>query len=80
MPELWDIYDENRVKTGRTVERGQPMAPDEFHIVVNAWLTDGSGQLLISKRTPNKPYPNMWNARAVPRWRVKTASPPRCAK
>jgi 8-oxo-dGTP pyrophosphatase MutT (NUDIX family) len=60
MAELWDIYDENRVKTGRTVERGQPMAPDDFHIVVNAWLTDGNGQWLISKRAPNKPYPNMW--------------------
>ena len=31
--ELWDIYDDNRLKTGRTVERGNPMAPGEYHIV-----------------------------------------------
>lgn len=34
MAELWDIYDKNRIKTGRTIERGQPMTENEYHIVV----------------------------------------------
>lgn len=58
--ELWDIYDSNRNKTGRTVERGKPMANDEFHLVVHVWIMNQKGEYLISKRTPNKAFPNMW--------------------
>ncbi len=58
--ELWDIYDINRKKTGRTVERGKPMAQDEYHIVVNVWIRGSDGKWLISKRSPNKHYGNLW--------------------
>lgn len=58
--ELWDIYDVNRNKTGRTVERGKPMEQDEYHIVVNVWIKGSDGRWLISKRSPNKHYQNMW--------------------
>lgn len=60
--ELWDIYDINRRKTGRTVERGKPMAQDEYHIVVNVWIKNSDGKWLISKRSPNKHFPNMWES------------------
>ena len=60
--ELWDIYDINRNKTGRTVERGKPMANGEYHIVVNVWIKGSDGKWLISKRSPNKHFPNMWEA------------------
>lgn len=60
MAELWDIYDRNRVKTGRTIERGKPMESSDYHIVVNVWLQNPHGEWLISKRTPNKTFPNMW--------------------
>jgi 8-oxo-dGTP pyrophosphatase MutT (NUDIX family) len=59
MSELWDVYDINRVRTGRTVQRG-PMAPDEFHIVVNVWIKNSRGEYLISKRSPGKPYALLW--------------------
>lgn len=58
--ELWDIYDINRNKTGRTVERGKPMAQDEYHLVVNVWIKGSDGKWLISKRSPNKHYGNIW--------------------
>lgn len=58
--ELWDIYDINRNKTGRTVERGNPMSQDEYHIVVNVWIRNNEGKWLISKRSPNKHYGNLW--------------------
>ena len=32
--EIWDIYDCNRVKTGRTHERGKPMIAGDYHLVV----------------------------------------------
>lgn len=58
--ELWDILDENGNQTGRTIERGKPMKPDEYHLVVHVWIKNDKGEYLITKRTPNKPYPNMW--------------------
>lgn len=59
--ELWDILDENGNKTGRTVERGEFMKQDEFHLVVNVWIKNNNGEFLITKRTPNKKLlPNMW--------------------
>lgn len=48
------LYDEKRIKTGRTVERGKPMAPGEFHNVVNVWIRNQRGEWLISKRAPSK--------------------------
>jgi len=58
--ELWDILDENGNKTGRTVERGKPMRQDEYHLVVHVWIQNSHGEFLITKRTPNKTFPNMW--------------------
>lgn len=60
MAELWDIYDSSRRLTGRTVERGKPMAADEFHIAVQVWVRNSRGEWLISRRTPNKPNPLKW--------------------
>lgn len=58
--ELWDIYDKNRIKSGKIVERGRKMRQDEYHIVVHVWIKNSKNEFLISKRTPNKSYPNMW--------------------
>ncbi len=58
--ETWDIYDENRVLTDKKVVRGNPMAQDEYHLVVHVWIMNSKKELLISKRTPNKTFPNMW--------------------
>ena len=58
--ELWDIYDQNRVKTGKLVERGKPMGKNEYHLVVHVWIKNSKNQYLISKRTPNKTFANMW--------------------
>lgn len=60
MPEFRDIYDKERRLTGRTVERGKPMAQDEYHIVVVAIIRNAEGKYLISKRAAKKHFPNMW--------------------
>lgn len=60
MAELWDIYDKDRNKTGKTVERGQPMRQGEYHLVVHVWIRNSNGEWLISKRAPNKPLGGMW--------------------
>ncbi len=61
MAELWDIYDENRKKTGKTVERGgRPLEEGEYHIVVTAIILNSKNEILISKRAENKKYGLMW--------------------
>lgn len=58
--ELWDIFDENRNPTGRLHERGKPLNPGDYHLVVHVWIQNSRGEYLISKRTPNKHFPNLW--------------------
>jgi isopentenyldiphosphate isomerase len=60
--ELWDIYDENRRKTGRTHERGIPMEEGDYHLVIHVWIVNDKGEVLIQKRQPWKEgWPNMWD-------------------
>lgn len=60
--ELWDIYDENREKTGGTHERGIPMVEGDYHLVIHVWIVNDSGEYLIQKRQPWKEgWPNMWD-------------------
>jgi isopentenyldiphosphate isomerase len=52
--EIWDIYDKNRVKTGRTHVRGEKLAEGDFHIVVFIAVFNSAGQMLIQQRQPFK--------------------------
>jgi isopentenyldiphosphate isomerase len=64
--ELWDVYDENREKTGRTHERGIPMKEGDYHMVIHVWIVNDSGEILIQKRQPWKEgWPNMWDGSAA---------------
>lgn len=58
--ELWDVYDENRKLTGRVHRRGDPMESGEYHLVVYVWMQSSRGQFLLTKRSPNKGFPNLW--------------------
>lgn len=60
--EIWDIYDENRNLTGRQHRRGSLMKPGEYHLVVEAWLLNSHGEFLITKRSADKGFPNMWES------------------
>lgn len=59
--ELWDIYDINRNKTGQTHVRGRPMRRGEYHLSAFVWTFNSDGQLLLTRRSPEKEsYPNLW--------------------
>ncbi|MDE7299277.1 MAG: NUDIX domain-containing protein [Lachnospiraceae bacterium] len=61
--ELWDVYDHCFRKTGRLHERGNPLAPGEYHLVVAIFPVNSGGQVLIQKRNPNlKLLPGIWAA------------------
>ncbi|MBQ6431850.1 MAG: NUDIX domain-containing protein [Oscillospiraceae bacterium] len=60
--ELWDVYDENRNPLGRTIRRGSRMKKGEYHLVVFVWVFNSRGQLLLTKRSPEKrSFPNKWD-------------------
>ena len=59
--EIWDVYDARRQPTGRTHMRGVPMQPGDYHLIVFVWIFNSRGQLLLTKRSPEKEsYPNLW--------------------
>ena len=61
MPELWDIYDENKNKTGRTAIRDVTiLQKGEYHIVVTGIILNYKNEILISKRAMNKKFGGMW--------------------
>ena len=61
MAELWDIYDINKKKTGRTAERNVYQFEDgEYHIVVTGIIINSKNEILISKRAESKKFGLMW--------------------
>jgi len=60
--ERWDVYDCDRAGTGRTMVRGEPIAPGDYHIVVHVCIVNTRGEMLIQQRQPFKEgWPNMWD-------------------
>lgn len=60
MVELWDVLDKSGTVTGRVHERGKPMNRGEYHLEVHVWIENDKGEYLISLRSPNKTFPNIW--------------------
>lgn len=59
--ELWDLLDEDGMPVGATHVRGEKLPHGAFHRVVEIFTMNSKGELLITKRAPEKkPYPNMW--------------------
>ncbi|WP_442598855.1 NUDIX hydrolase [Neobacillus sp. D3-1R] len=59
--EVWDIYNENRERTGRTIIRGEKLHENEYHLVVHIWIINSKGEFLIQKRASTvSSNPNMW--------------------
>ncbi|MEG1874992.1 MAG: NUDIX domain-containing protein [Angelakisella sp.] len=57
--EFWDIYDSNRIPTGRTEPRG-PLVIGDYHLVVAVWMMNHEGHLLVTRRHPDRPWGNYW--------------------
>ncbi len=58
--EFNDIYDEHRHPTGRRHRRGTRWRKGEFGLVVCVWVYDGNGNLLLTRRAPEKSFPGTW--------------------
>ena len=62
--EIWDIFNEKGVLTGKTTVRGRGfLKPGEYHLVVHIWVVSGDGRYLIQRRSENKKLmPGEWAA------------------
>lgn len=55
-----DIYDAQRKLTGRIHRRGTPQKKGEYGLVVCVWVYDGKGNLLMTRRAPEKSFAGTW--------------------
>ncbi|HHX20443.1 MAG TPA: NUDIX domain-containing protein [Clostridiales bacterium] len=58
MVEQWDIYDHNRMPTGRIATRGKRFLPGEYHLVVHVCIFDSRNRMLIQQRQRSK---SLWS-------------------
>lgn len=58
--ELNDVYDQNRNLTGRVHRRGAKWGAGEYGLVVCVWVHDGKGNLLMTRRAPQKSFAHTW--------------------
>lgn len=61
MAEIWDVYDADGNKTGRTMQRGVPN-PGEYMLCVHVYLHTPDGKFLVQKRSDTKEsHPGEWD-------------------
>lgn len=62
MGELWDIYDCERRRLGKTVERGGnfKLLDGEYRLVVFGFVMDTNNNIFLTQRDPRKDYALQW--------------------
>ena len=55
-----DIYDKDRNRTGRVHLRGTPWKRGEYGLVVCVWVYDDRGNVLMTRRAPEKSFAGTW--------------------
>lgn len=60
--ELWDVYDQDRNKTGRVMERGSSICDGDYRLVIHVCIFNSRNEMLIQKRQPwKKGWPGLWD-------------------
>lgn len=49
-----DLYNENKIKTGETIYKGEPVPKGRYYITVVVWIQNEKGEFLIQKRVQKK--------------------------
>ena len=58
--EILDLYDENRIKTGKTYIRGSKMPENTYRQIVHLAIFDDKNRMLIQQRQSTKTMANLW--------------------
>jgi len=65
MAEFWDVYDAERHRTGRIIERAASWGNEAFHLIVHIGIFNASGQMLIQHRARDKhAWADLWDISA----------------
>lgn len=60
--EIWDLYTKDRIKTGKTMIRGEEQPAGYYRMVVHVYFFNSKGEMLIQQRQPFKyGWSNMWD-------------------
>lgn len=60
--EIWDLYDAQGNKTGRTMRRNEPIPAGLYHLGVHIWPLNSKGEFLIQRRASTVQWkPGMWS-------------------
>ncbi len=63
--EKWDVYDVNRQRTGKVIERPSAWGQESYHLIVHVCIFNSSGQMLIQKRCHEKhAWADLWDVSA----------------
>ena len=63
--EILDIYDSNRIKTGRTLVRGEKQQDGDYILIVMVLIFNSKGRMLIQKRSEDLKWaPGLWTMTA----------------
>lgn len=62
MLEKLDVYNREKQKTGKIVERqrGAKLQKGEYIIAVQCWIINANGEILLTQRKLNKTHGGMW--------------------
>ena len=58
--ELWDAYDRDGNPLGFDLVRGKPLPEGVYHLVVEVLAVTNDGQVLLTKRHPDKAWGGCW--------------------
>ena len=60
--EFFDLYTKERIKTGKTLERGKPVPAGFYRLVVYVCIFNSRGEMLIQQRQPFKRgWSDLWD-------------------
>lgn len=60
--EIWDLYDEHRNRTGKSMVRGDGVPAGYYHLVVDALFLNSRGETLMQRRAAEKEtLPGIWS-------------------
>lgn len=59
--EVWDLYDRFARKTGKVVPKGAELSAEDYHLAMEVWIVNSSGQVLIQERSQDcEILPGVW--------------------
>jgi 8-oxo-dGTP diphosphatase len=63
--EYWDLFDAHRQPLGHTLQRGLPIEPGTYHVVIMVLTVNARNQLLLTLRDATKEsHPGKWEVTA----------------